>query len=392
MKMLFLVPGCWLLVTGSSAQSVSQKLQRAYQQFEADSQLRHAISSLYVINAKTGEVAFDKNSQIGLAPASTQKIITAAAAFELLGKDFRYKTEFGQCIDLQKDQFIWINPSGDPTFGSWRWESTGEKNVLQAILNGFKGVNLKNSRGILINALGWNTESIPDGWIWQDIGNYYGAGADILNWRENQYDLILESGDRIGDGVNVIGTVPRLHSFAIYSTATSAAKGTGDNSYVYLPVKESNAMIRGTIPIGEHQFKISGSIVDPAHEFMLTLEDSLMNRYGWKSTYDYGLSYGSLLRSPQVYFTYYSPPLDSIIYWFLQKSINLYGEALMKTVAAEKKKIARWDTTTIAGSTDSGSSSCDLETKSIDVDERISWMVPACPLRIELRPMPRLKY
>ena len=25
------------------------------------------------------------------------------------------------------------------------------------------------------------------------IGNYYGAGASVLNWRENQYDLVLAS-------------------------------------------------------------------------------------------------------------------------------------------------------------------------------------------------------
>ncbi|HLG41440.1 MAG TPA: D-alanyl-D-alanine carboxypeptidase, partial [Chitinophagaceae bacterium] len=40
-----------------------------------------------------------------------------------------------------------------------------------------------------------------------------------------------------------------------------------------------------------------------------------------------------------------SPALDSIIYWFLKKSINLYGEALIKTFAYEKKGF---------GSTDSG--------------------------------------
>ena len=89
MKKFLFVAGCWLLVAGSSAQSISPKLQKAFQQFENDSQLKHAISSLYVINAKTGQVVFDKNSQVGLAGASTQKIITASTAFELLGKDYQ---------------------------------------------------------------------------------------------------------------------------------------------------------------------------------------------------------------------------------------------------------------------------------------------------------------
>ena len=92
-KVFLLIAGCLLFMSGIVAQTVSQRLQKAFQQFESDSQLRHAISSLYVIDAKTGQVVFDKNSQIGLAPASTQKIITSVTAFELLAKDFRYKTE-----------------------------------------------------------------------------------------------------------------------------------------------------------------------------------------------------------------------------------------------------------------------------------------------------------
>src|SRR5574338_1514652 len=78
--------------TKIDAQTVTQKLQRAFLRFEADSQLTHAISSLYIINAGNGQVVFDKNGQRGLAPASTQKIITSAAAFALLGQDFRYQT------------------------------------------------------------------------------------------------------------------------------------------------------------------------------------------------------------------------------------------------------------------------------------------------------------
>src|SRR4026207_973537 len=124
MKRVFFVISYWLMVIGSTAQTVNQKLQKAFTTFERDSQLKHAISSLYVIDANTGQVVFDKNSQIGLAPASTQKIITSVTAFELLGKDYRYKTELGDdgLINngLLKGNLYFLG-SGDPTFGSWRW-------------------------------------------------------------------------------------------------------------------------------------------------------------------------------------------------------------------------------------------------------------------------------
>ena len=330
-----------------SAQTVTQKLQKAFAAFEKDSQLKHAISSLYVIDATTGAVVFDKNSQIGLAPASTQKIITSVTAFELLGKDYRYKTDIGSCIDPEKSVCFWISPSGDPTFGSWRWASTNENNVLDSILQSIRKFrDWKSFKGIIVNANGWNSEQIPDGWIWQDIGNYYGAGAGILNWRENQYDLIMRSGEKIGDDVSVIGTVPNLYSHKFYSSVTSAEKGSGDNSYIYLPTNFANATVRGTIPVNEDQFKISGAIVDPLNQFVKTLEDSLRIKFGWVPAKSLVITDTSwFLRKPQIFYTHYSPTLDSIIYWFNKKSVNLYGEALIKTFAYEKNGF---------GATDSG--------------------------------------
>jgi D-alanyl-D-alanine carboxypeptidase/D-alanyl-D-alanine-endopeptidase (penicillin-binding protein 4) len=352
MKKLVFVAGCLLLVTGSFAQTITQKLQKAYQRFENDSQLKHAISSLYIMDAKTGKVVFDKNSQIGLAPASTQKIITAVTAFELLGKEYRYKTEFGIKSDPEKDLCLWINPSGDPTLGSWRWESTQGKKVLNGILRELKPDDINKCKGIFVR--GWNSEQIPDGWIWQDIGNYYGAGASILNWRENQYDLFLRSGDKIGDHVYIIETLPKLHSYEISSWAMSAERGSGDNAYVYFTSAGTNLVVRGTIPVNEKRFRISGSIPNPMNEFIAILQDSLQNKYKWTPTKDVLETYANWGRSSRILFTHYSPTLDSIMYWFLQRSINLYGEALIKTFAFIKSKPELIDTSFATNLTDSG--------------------------------------
>ena len=92
---IFLASIIFLIYTiAGHSQSISNRLAAAYQKFEADSQLNHASVSLYIIDANTGEVVFDKNSRVGLAPASTQKIITSVSAFELLGADYSYQTMF----------------------------------------------------------------------------------------------------------------------------------------------------------------------------------------------------------------------------------------------------------------------------------------------------------
>jgi D-alanyl-D-alanine carboxypeptidase/D-alanyl-D-alanine-endopeptidase (penicillin-binding protein 4) len=165
-----------------TAQSVAQSLASAFSKFENDPQLKTAIAAIYVVDTKTGRIVFQKNAMVGLAPASTQKIITSASAYHFLGKDFRYRTEFGISGDKST---IYILPGGDPTLGSTRWNNTKESQVMSRVIAAVKKAKATEFTGVVINEMGWEDEPIPDGWIWQDIGNYYGAAAKNLNWREN---------------------------------------------------------------------------------------------------------------------------------------------------------------------------------------------------------------
>ena len=329
---------------------ITKKIEEAYQKFVSDSQLVHAISSLYVVDATTNQVVFDNNSQIGLAPASTQKIITAVTAFELLGKNYQYKTEFGFSGAIKNRLLrsnIIITGSGDPTFGSWRWEFTKEDVVIKKLMNIIRKLKIKSVNAIEVDQLYWETNMIPDGWIWQDIGNYYGAGANKFNWRENQFDVILKSGKKVGDPVAITGYNPKLYSYSLNSQLTSAPKGTGDNAYIYFPFN-STGTIRGTIPVEENHFVISGAIPSPSKQFVLTLEDSL-KKNKISSQHEFFEVNGQNSRVTvdrkriiPVY-THYSPILDSIIFWFNRRSINLYGEALVRTIAFEKQGLGRTD-------------------------------------------------
>jgi D-alanyl-D-alanine carboxypeptidase/D-alanyl-D-alanine-endopeptidase (penicillin-binding protein 4) len=335
MKKFFVVTGFVLLSMVSFSQSVNEKLQKAIKVFENDPQLKAALSSLYVINAKTGAVVFDKNSRIGITPGSTQKIVTSTAAYELLGKEFRYKTEFGIAHNVTAEN-IYIKPSGDPTLGSFRWESTKEKNVLSRIVGAYKSGTYRYS-DILIQNDGWNYETIPDGWVWQDIGNYFGAGADAFNWRENQFDLILKSGNDIGSEVEIIGTEPKLYLYTIFSLVTAGAKGSGDNSYIYFPINSNTGVIRGTIPVNENHFSVSGALPDAKRQFAQTVLDSL--KILKKVVEPASLKLSTSIKDLEVVHTEVSPSLDSIIYWLNKKSINLYAEALVKTIGYQKAKM-----------------------------------------------------
>ena len=333
-KLLVIV--CLTVSLSSIAQDVSDRLKNAYTKFESDSQLSNALSSLYVVDATSGDVVFDKNSRIGLATASTLKVITAATAYELLGKDFRYETKFGYVGSIKSKSLIgnfYLQPSGDPTFGSWRWKSTGDTAIFKELRTAVKKLQINAYNDVIIDDRGWNSEIIPDGWIWQDIGNYYGAGATGLNWRENQFDIILKSGKHLGDPVSVVRTQPAA-PVSLVSYAKSAAKGSGDNSYVYYPLLKTGGVVRGTIPVNENGFKISAANPLPTKTFTQLLQENLIAGLGMRQIHSQSISHDTT-----ILFTHYSPSLDSIVYWFLKKSINLYGEALVKTFSSRKSGI-----------------------------------------------------
>jgi D-alanyl-D-alanine carboxypeptidase/D-alanyl-D-alanine-endopeptidase (penicillin-binding protein 4) len=277
-----------------------------------------------------------------LAPASTQKIITAATAFDLLGKDYRYVTKFGYTGKISGKSLqgnFYMKPSGDPTLGSWRWQNTTDSSVLDKMFVAIRKLNITSYDGITIDVTGWNEEVIPNGWIWQDIGNYYGAGASGLNWRENQYDVVLRSGSKIGSPVTIVKTKPEFVYTSLVSLAQSAEKGTGDNAYVYYPLTKTTGMIRGTIPINENAFVISAAFPDVTREFNLLISRQLRDKFKIRQ-----VPYEKHLPDTTILFSHFSPSLDSIVYWFLKKSINLYGEALIKTFACEKKAVGSTDT------------------------------------------------
>lgn len=342
MKKLFLIGGYMLLVTGSYGQTVTQKIKEAFQQFETDSQLKHAISSLYVIDAKTGKVVFDKNSQIGLAPASTQKIITSVSAFELLGKNFRYPTKLCSVGSRNSpDGSLYFIVYGDPTFGSWRYSSTKPDLLLAAWADSLRKHGIKTLNDQFWIGSGspyFDEQAVPDGWINEDVGNYYGAGTFSINWKENQYDLHLRSENVENGRVYITSVDNKLISTDTFVNNLSAGPlGSGDNAYIYLPVAGNKYLLKGSIPPNEKDFKISGAVnYGPDYfinDFRAYLQKEKLLDSNAEKKYHLKPGMDDVI---DIVARYLSPSLDSIIYWFLKKSINLYGEALVKTFGVMK--------------------------------------------------------
>lgn len=336
------------------SQSINDRLSSAVNALQKDDQFKHALLSMYVVDSKTGKIIFEKNAQLGLAPASTQKVITSVSALELLGKNYTYKTHFGYDGIVAGNVLngnIFIKASGDPTTGSWRWKETREETIKKNLLAALKSKNISYVNGDLImDDAEWETQATPRGWIWEDIGNYFGAGASAVNWHENQYDLILKPGIRMGDSVAFVRTEPYLPGVKFINELKTAKAGSGDNSIIYLPENGWLGYIRGTLPAGNADFTIKGSIPNAPQFFLQTIlsfftQNNIKLSGKGKTNEDYLPGNKKKLKDkPTVLTSLVSPSLDSINYWFLKKSVNLFGEAFVKTIAYEKTGFGSTDT------------------------------------------------
>lgn len=335
---------CLFLHTVSFGQPAELRLANAFKTFENDNQFSHAIISLYVVNSETGKVVFDKNGQLGLAPASCLKVVTSASAFELLGKDYRFTTYIG--TDAQSDDTfdagsLFIIGRGDPTLGSWRWKNTTDTAVfsgIAAILKKHKKTRF--SGNLYVDDLYYGLLPMPEGWIWQDMGNYFGAPCFGFNWHENQYDLLLQPGEQEGAATTVLSIDPQPGNINLYNGITTGAKGSGDNAFIYSSPYTQQVITKGTIPLQKGSFKISGSLGNPAASFKNDLAGYLRKTGIAIRSESYANSEQKLAGKPvykatAILDSIMSPSLDNINHWFMQKSINLYGEAFLKAIGKQ---------------------------------------------------------
>lgn len=336
---------CTLWGSGVEAQSLLNNTAAAMEQFTNDSQTKYSITSLTVLNAITGEPLYQHNENVGLPTASTLKLITAATAYAVLGKDFTFETGLLYSGQIRNDTLfgdLIIRGSGDPTLGSWRYASTKPQRVFAQWVKAVQKAGIQVVQGQVIgDASLFDSQTTPGGWPWEDMGNYYGAGSSALTWHENQYDLYLSPGARKGAAVKLLKTNPEIKQLAFVNELKTGSAHSGDQTYIYAAPYGHTAYLRGTAPAENSSFSVSGSIPDPAlfvgNQLKIKLErngvhimqPSRTSRLMKGETVESSLPLTRLT-------TFRSPKLKAINHWFLKRSINLYGENLVKTIAVKQ--------------------------------------------------------
>lgn len=318
------------------AQNITHKLDEATKNLMNSSGAISSNLSFYVSD-ENGNFIYEYQGNKGLSTASTQKIFTAGAALEALGKNYTYKTTSSYSGNISGGNLngnLFISSTGDPTLGSWRYEAYKPEIFKQKLIDAIKKSGIKKISGdLVIDDSYFDHQTIPGGWPWNDLGNYYGAGVWGINWRENQFDINI-NGNEFKSFSYPLEGVNWLNDLKV--------GGSSDQSLIFTAPHSDVALINGTLPA--KTVTVSGAVPNPplqlGAEVKQWLKDSGIDFSGKVVTNSQLEIEGKkALQTPKnnIILTYESPTLDKIIYWFLRKSINFYGETLIKTLGKEKK-------------------------------------------------------
>jgi D-alanyl-D-alanine carboxypeptidase/D-alanyl-D-alanine-endopeptidase (penicillin-binding protein 4) len=319
------------------AQNITQKLDKVTKDLMDSSSAVASALSFYVSD-ENGNVIYDYQGNKGLSTASTQKIFTAGAALEALGKNYTYTTTSGYSGTISGGTLngnLFVSSNGDPTLGSWRYEGYKPENFKNKLIEAVKKSGIaKISGDLIIDDSYFDHQTTPGGWPWDDLGNYYGAGVWGINWRENQFDI------------NINGTDFKSFSYPLEGVKwlnDLKTGGSSDQSLIFTAPHSDVAVINGTLPAGK-TVTVSGSTPNPPLQLGIEVKQWLKEsgiEFSGKVITNSQLEIDGKqpLMAPKnnTILTYQSPTLDKIVYWFLRKSINFYGETLIKTLGKEKK-------------------------------------------------------
>ncbi|WP_339533124.1 D-alanyl-D-alanine carboxypeptidase/D-alanyl-D-alanine endopeptidase [Pseudomonas mucidolens] len=173
-----LLVGLGLLLGGCA--TTSNTTEQALDQLLADPALAGASVSLMVRDARSGSTLYQHNPRTRLIPASSLKLLTTAAAMDVLGPQYRFSTQLLSNGSRQGERLLgnlYLRGQGDPTI---QWAD------YQALAANLAEQGIQHIQGDLVfDDTFFDAERLGLDWAHDDEDKYYGAQISALTVSPN---------------------------------------------------------------------------------------------------------------------------------------------------------------------------------------------------------------
>lgn len=254
-----------LLLSSCTTLPVSEnyaKQPKPVKEFVESDVLQNGSISFKAVDLHTGKKLADYRGKNALVPASVMKIITSAAAYEILGADATIETKLLYEGKISKGELrgdLFIQGGGDPSLGSDGLKGDPEE-FLKNWITEMKIAGIKSVKGdivVLDDLFGY--DGIPGKWSWEDLGTDYSQGIYGISVFDNLYTLYMKSSETEAE---VVGINPWIKELTFENKVKISPDGKRDLYVRGIPF-DNNRIIGGIVPKNQEIIKIKSDIPDP---------------------------------------------------------------------------------------------------------------------------------
>ena len=359
---------CFFGVAQLCAES-PKALSRRISQVLAAPELQQGFWGIEAVSLSTGKVLYAQNSTKLFTPASNAKLFTTAAAFALIGPDYRFRTtvETNGTLDTHgrlTGDLVLVG-RGDPNLSGRElpYDLHTERNdhpiqVLQQLADTLVQKGVKYVDGdIIADDSYYAFERYGEGWSQDDLVWSDGAPVSALTINDNVVFLNVQPADRAGEKA-FVGIVPSADYYRVDNRILTTPAGTERKIFINREPGSTVVTLWGNIPIGDPGASEGIAIDDPA-QYAATLFRQLLEArgiviYGKDRTRHTELASLNTFRvisrasanggegarevdnQPLVLASYESQPLLEDITVINKVSQNLHAELLLRLLGKEK--------------------------------------------------------
>ena len=319
--------------------AVGNTLEQRLASLLAHPTVARSVTGIHVAELGTGKVVAQKNAGQAIIPASNLKLVTTAAALDLLGSDFEFVTTLSTrgSIDvggtLRGD--VKVTGRGDPTIGA-RFHDGNTTAVFVEWADALKAQGIRTIDGSLVFEHGYfDTEFVHPTWPVNQLTSWYEAPVAALSLEEGCVSVTVTPG-RPGKPANVV-LDPASSYFRIENTSQTRP---GRGAIVTRKDDENTIVVTGNVKATAKELQVYVTVVNPILYFATVMRETLEangievkggirltvrdERDDWRTV------------------TEYRTPLPVVIFVVNKRSQNHYAEMLIKTLGREFRGEGSW--------------------------------------------------
>jgi D-alanyl-D-alanine carboxypeptidase/D-alanyl-D-alanine-endopeptidase (penicillin-binding protein 4) len=231
------------------------------ERLKKDSSLKHASLSYVISDYSSGKPVLiaSSNADMSLVPASVMKVLTTAAALEILGEGAVFRTLLqydGKIENRILQGNLYIKGGGDPTFGTQATFDRWAKSIHDLGIDSITG-------NVIGDPTVFNHFTIPSTWTWGELLLPYCAPASGLSYSGNVFQA---KGSRDKKGKYKPGKEniqPQIPGLEVENDITETGEEPSE-TFLQGDPDALSLSIQGTVKKGNTLFPYSGVIPDPA--------------------------------------------------------------------------------------------------------------------------------